>query len=229
MDWTELKEYQKKIILIDYYLDSLLPKPEPITYSDISAAYNQMKEKFFVVLAEIKYQLVDIEPAWLQVKDPNQGRPEYAEKLAVELIQQLKADKDFLELAKEYRTPGVTFRIPPKPVPPESLVEPYDVIATEADKLESGDISGPIETIDKNQQKHILIIKLEDKRSKGYKPLEKVQRQVEAKIISDRRKQAEKLILSGFRQQAENELNDEFTELCMQKIYDTRNELKTGN
>jgi hypothetical protein len=229
MDWAEFKKYQKKIILIDYYLDSLLPKPEPITYSDISAAYNQMKEEFFVVLAEIKYQLVDIEPVWLQVKDPNQDRPEYARILADELLQQLEAGKDFLELAKEYRTPGVTFRVPPKPVPPESLVEPYHVIATEADKLEPGDISGPIETTDKNQQKHILIIKLEEKRPKGYELLEKVQRQVEAKIISDRRKQSEEKIMAGFKQQAENELNDEFTEFCLQKIYETRNELKSGN
>lgn len=221
MSWADFKEYQKKIILTDYYLNSLLPKPAPITYSELLAAYNQMKEESFVVLAEIAYQLIDIEPAWLQITDPNQDRLEYARKLADELLRQLKADKDFFELAKEYRAPGISFPAPSKPVQLESLK--YKILADEAEKLQPGDISGPIETIDKNQQKHIIIMKLKDKRSKGYEPLEKVQRKVEAKIISDRLKQAQDKVLGSLSRQAENELDDEFTEFCLQKIYEIRN------
>jgi peptidyl-prolyl cis-trans isomerase C len=172
-----------------------------------------MKDEFFVTLAAIKFQLIDIEPAKLLITDPNQDQLEQARKLANELIQQLKAGKDFLELAKEY--PRVMFAVPSKPIQPASLR--YSILADEAEKLEPGDVSGPIET---PQQEHIFIMKLQEKHPKGYQPLEKVQREVEAKIISDRRKQAQEKILTRLRRQAEQELSDEFTEFCLQKIYE---------
>jgi len=111
MDWADFKKYQKKMILIEYYLASLLPKPAPVTYSDLLTAYNQMKDESFVVLAAIKFQLIDIEPARLQITDPNHNRLERARKLADELIRQLKAGKDFLELVRissnwQKNTPG---------------------------------------------------------------------------------------------------------------------------
>jgi hypothetical protein len=62
-------------------------------------------------------------------------------------------------------------------------------------------------------------MKLKEKHSKGYEPFEKVQRQVKAQIAFDRRKQAQDEILAKLRRQAEHELSDEFTELCLQKIY----------
>lgn len=215
MDWASFKVYQKKMILTEYYLASLLPKPAPITYSELLARYNQMKEESFVILAAIKFQLLDIEPAKLRITDPNQDPLEQAKKLADELLRQVKTGKDFLEVAKEYH--GVTFAAHSKPVQPESLT--YQILADEAEKLEPGDISEPIETIDKNQQKHIFIMQLKEKHSKGYEPFEKVQRQVKAQIAFDRRKQAQDKILAKLRRQAEHELSDEFTELCLQKIY----------
>jgi hypothetical protein len=213
MDWASFKEYQKKMILIEYYLGSLLPRAAPITYSELLARYNQMKEESFVILAAIKFQLIDIEPARLRITDPNQDKLEQARKLANELIRHLKAGKDFFELAKEY--PRVTFAAPSKPVQPDSLK--YSILADEAEKLEPGDVSGPIET---PQQNHIFIMKLQEKNPKGYEPLEKVQREVADKIISDRRKQAQDKILNRLRRQAENEISDEFIEFCLQKIYE---------
>jgi peptidyl-prolyl cis-trans isomerase C len=213
LDWASFKEYQKKLILTEYYLGSLLPRAAPITYRELLAHYNQMKDESFVTLAAIKFQLIDIEPAKLRITDPNQDQLEQARKLANELIQQLKAGKDFLELAKEY--PRVMFAVPSKPIQPASLR--YSILADEAEKLEPGDVSGPIET---PQQEHIFIMKLQEKHPKGYEPLEKVQREVEAQIISDRRKQAQEKILTRLRRQAEQELSDEFTEFCLQKIYE---------
>ncbi len=212
MDWASFKVYQKKMILTEYYLGSLLPKPAPITYSELLARYNRMKEESFVILAAIKFQLIDIEPAQLRITDPNQDRLEQAGKLAYELLRQVKAGKDFHEVAKEYH--GVTFAAHSKPVQPESLT--YQILADEAEKLEPGDISGLIET---PQQKHIFIMQLKEKYPKGYEPFEKVQRQVKAQIAFDRRKQAQDKILAKLRRQAEHELSDEFTELCLQKIY----------
>jgi parvulin-like peptidyl-prolyl isomerase len=84
------------------------------------------------------------------------------------------------------------------------------MLATEAQKLQPGQISGPIEV-----EGHIFIMKLEDKRSKSYEPFEQVQKELEGKIISDRRQKAfEKL-------NAELVLDekDAFLDFCLEKIY----------
>jgi hypothetical protein len=216
MDWASFKEYQKKIILTEYYLGTLLPRAAPITYSELLARYNQMKEESFAILAGVKFQLIDIEPAMLRITDPNQDQLEQARKLANELLKQIKAGSNFPEVAKEHH--GVSFAAHSQPVQPESLK--YSILADEAEKLEPGDISGPIETL---QQSHIFIMKLVEKHQKGHEPLEKVQREVEAKIVSDRRKESQDKILTRLRRQAENELSDEFTEFCLQNIYERNN------
>ncbi|MHC4656418.1 MAG: peptidylprolyl isomerase [Planctomycetota bacterium] len=217
MDWASFKEYQKKMILTEYYLASLLPKAASITYSELLARYNQMKEESFAIQASVKFQLIDIEPAKLRITDPNQDRLEQAKKLADELLKQVKAGKNFPDVAKEH--PGVSFAAHSKPVQPESLK--YGILAEEAEKLEQGDISGLIET---QQKQHIFIMKLEEKHSKGYEPLEKVQKQVKAQIAFDRRKQAQDKILTRFRRQAKHELSGEFTAFCLQSIYNMSNE-----
>src|SRR4030043_2044786 len=118
--------------------------------------YNRMKDDSFVIGALIKFQLIDIEPTKLQTIEPNQNRVEQARKLADEIIQQIKAGKDFLELANEY--PGVSFAAYSKPVQPESLK--YKILAEAAEQLEPGGISGPLETPGETQ---FFIFKLEKK------------------------------------------------------------------
>ena len=221
MDWADFKEHQKKRILTEYYIGSLLPRPAPITYSEMLTAYNRMKDEFFATQEAIKFQLIDIEPAKLYTTDPNQDRLEQARKLADELHKQVKAGRGFPEAAKAH--PAVSFAAPSQPVQPESLK--YGILADEAKKLEPGGISEPFETA---RQEHIFIIKLEEKHPKGHVQLEKVQGQVRAKIASDRRKQAQDKILTRFRRLAENELSDEFTEFCLKNIYKMSNELTTG-
>ena len=220
MDWKSFKEYQKKLILTEYYLSTLLPKTAPITYSDLLDCYNRTKDDSFVIPASIKFQLIDIEPAQLQRTDPNLSQVENARKLADELIKQLTAGKNFLELANDY--PRVSFAAHSKPVQPENLK--YKILADEAEKLKPGDISTPIETAG---QEHIFIMKLEEKQPKSYQPLENVQEQVQAIIASERLKQSQDKVLGSLRRQAESELNDEFTEFCLQNIYKMVNEPQT--
>lgn len=210
LDWTSFKEEHKKIILSEYYAASLLPKPSPITYSELLASYNQMKEEFFVIPEEIRCQLLDIELGELEVE----GDPvETARELADKLLKQLKAGKDFLALSNEYV--GVFFAPHSEPVQLESLK--YPILAEEASKLQPGAFAEkPIETPELD---HIFIMKLEERRPKSYLPFEQVQGQVEAKIVFDRNKQAEEEIRAGFTQRAERELNDEFTEFCLRKMY----------
>jgi parvulin-like peptidyl-prolyl isomerase len=185
MSRQSYKEYVKMTVLVQSYRASKMPENTPVTYSELLKRYNEMKNEFFASQATIKFELLDIEVAALEVTDPNQDlgpedRQKFARELANELSRRIGAGEDFDRLAEEYS--GVSLRVYKEPVRPESLVEPYNTCAVEAEKMEPGEVSAPIETGGR-----IFIIKLEEKQAKGYKPLEEVQKQVEEKIIAERR------------------------------------------
>jgi len=220
MDWRSFKEYQKKVILTQSYIASQLPDNRPITYTELVDTYNEMKDDFFSTEAMLKFRLIDIKPAELEVADANQSRLEQAKELAGELVRRLRAGEDFGELARKYshghrREFGGLW----KPRQPENLEKPYDVLATEAERIEPGQIAGPIET-----GEHIFIMKLEEKQSKSFKSLEKVQGEVEAKIIFDRRKKAVDRLAAKLWRQAALSNMDAFIDFCLEKIYRMSNE-----
>lgn len=145
-----------------------------------------MKDEFFFRRAVLRFRLIDIEPAKLEVTDPNQNRLEKAEELADELMGRLRTGEDFGELAKRYSNGHrAMFGGLWKPVEPGSLAKPYDILAGEAERIKPGQIAGPIKA-----GEHIFIMKLEDKQSAGFEPFEDVQSQVEAQIFFERRKKA---------------------------------------
>jgi parvulin-like peptidyl-prolyl isomerase len=177
--------------------------------------YNRMKDELFVTTAMLKFQLIDIEVAKLEVAEPNQSRLEQARELADELMRRLQAGEDFGELANKYshghrRQFGGLW----KPVQPGSLAEPYDILAAEAELIEPGQLAGPTEA-----DGHIFIMKLVEKRPEDVEPFEKVQEQVKAKIIFERRKRAVDKLTAEFVQQVVLNGKDEFIEFCTRKIY----------
>jgi hypothetical protein len=99
-------------------------------------------------------------------------------------------------------------------VQPQSLAKPYDILAAETDKMKPAQIAGPIEA-----GEHIFIMKLEEKRPKSFEPLENVQKEVEAKIIFDRRKKAVDEFSSKLVQQAALNERDRFIDFCLEKTY----------
>ncbi|OHB56338.1 MAG: hypothetical protein A2173_10335 [Planctomycetes bacterium RBG_13_44_8b] len=215
MDRQKFKENRKKFILTQWYIASKLIDQKPITHSELIKCYNQMKEQYFATPASLEFRLIDIQPEKLGVADPYLDKTIEAKKLANQLIKRVQQGEDFGELAKQYshghtRESGGLW----KPVQPESLVKPYDVLVAEAKKIEPGQIAGPIET-----QGHILIMKLEDKRSKGYEPFEKVQPELEQMIIIERRKKAIDKLNTDLMQQVVLKEKDEFIDFCLDKIY----------
>jgi parvulin-like peptidyl-prolyl isomerase len=215
MDRNSFKERQKKMILIQSYMASKLPRYRPPTYRELMDCYNRMKDEFFFKPAQIRFRLIDIEAANLDITDPNQDRLEEARKLAGELVGRMKTGEDFGTLAQQYshgigRESGGSWQ----PIRPESLARPYDVLAAEAEKIEPGQIAGPIET-----PEHIFIMKLEEKQLAGYEPLEKVQKQVEDKIFSEQRDEVINRVNAGLMEQAEVGKTDEFVDFCVEKIY----------
>jgi len=215
MDWQSFKEHQKKVILVQWYISKQLPKDKPITYSEMMDCYNEMKGKSFSQPAKVTFRLIDIEFAKLKVTDPNKSQQQQAKDLADELVGRLKAGEDFGELAKKYSHDyRASFGGLWKPVQPDSLAKPYDVLAAEAEKIEPGQIAGPIEA-----GGHIFIMKLEEKEQVSVEPFEKVQEQVEAKIISDRQNQFREELGEKLSEQAAVANKNEFVDFCVEKIY----------
>jgi len=222
MDRKSFKENRKKYIITQWYLASKLSENKPVTYSELINYYEQMKEQSFVMPAKLQFQLIDIQPAKLQIPDSSQDRLEQARKLANKLVRQIRAGADFGELAKQHshghrRAFGGLW----KPVQPESLAEPYDILAAEAEKIEQGKIAGPIET-----EGHIFIVKLQEKQPKSYEPFDKVQRQLEEKIIIDRRKGAIDKLNAELMRQVVLDGKEEFIDFCVEKIYKMKETLQ---
>ena len=215
MDWASFKDYQKKMILSQSYLHEKLPGEKPITYNEVLVCYNDMKDKSFTSPAKLKFRLIDLEISRVELTEPNQNRQEYAKKLAGELIRQLNEGADFGELAKKYSkdhraSAGGLW----DSVDPESLAKPYDVLALEADKIEPGQLAGPIEA-----QGHIFIMKLDEKKPKSVEPLDKVQKEIEAKITFNRRKKAIDEFGLKLAEQAAVAEKDAFIDFCTDKLY----------
>jgi hypothetical protein len=210
MDWEEFRRHQRRLILISLQL----PKPRPITYSELVDCYNKMKEEFFAVPAAMKFQLIDIEPAKLKVTEAGKDRRQSGIALANELIKRIKAGEDFGESVKGYS--GVSFVRFSEPVRPVSLAEPYDVLVAEAEKMQPGEVTGPVEA---ERGEHIFIMELEEKRPGSFRPLGDVQRQVKEKIILDRREQAAREIDAKLARQAALVERSEFVDFCVKEIY----------
>jgi peptidyl-prolyl cis-trans isomerase SurA len=216
MTWNSFRDYQRKMILSQDYVRKQLPeRPSSIAYNEIVNCYDEMKEEFFALPATITFRLIDIQPAKIEAADPNINRGEQARILAKELVKRLQQGEDFGELARRYShdyraSAGGLW----PPLQPSSLAEPYDILAAEANKIEPGQIAGPIEA-----GEHIFIMKLEDKGSRRFQPLETVQKEVEAKIAFDRRKKTfDDFNAKLVQQTALNEM-DKFIDFCLGKIY----------
>ena len=215
MNWVDFKEYQKKMILSQSYISSKLPEDNPITYNELADYYDRVKDKYFVRPAMIKFRLIDIEIDKIEGRDANESKSERAGDLADELVKRLAAGEDFSELAKKYsngyrKEAGGLWNA----VEPESLAEPYDVLAEMAEKAQPGQVVGPI-----GAGEHIFIMRLEEKQPKLVEPFEKVQKEVEAQLSFERRKQKFDEFGENLIKQATLTEKDEFVNYCIKRIY----------
>jgi hypothetical protein len=216
MSRQSYKEYLKMAILNQSYAASKVADNRPITYSELLECYDEMRDESFVKPATVKFRLIDIKVALLEVTDVNEDRQEQAQRLGNELIGRIRAGEDFDKLGEKYL--GVSLRVYNEPVQPESLEKPYDICVVEAEKMKPGQIR-LIET-----DGHIFIMKLEGKWPKGYKPLEEVQKEVEERIVSERRQKAEDALEAELLRQVTLDEKDEFVDFCLKKIYRMSNE-----
>lgn len=208
-------DMRKRSILVQSYLGKKSSANRPVTYRELIDCYNQMKDEHFAIEPRIAFRLIDIQPGRFELTDPNQDRHEIAKDLADKLAERLKSGEDFAELAKQYsHGHRKDFGGLWPPVNPESLAAPYNLIAIEADKIEPGQIAGPLVAT-----WHVFIIKLEEKQLAGYEPFEDVQEQVARQVAINRHNELVNQLNARLKREAEAGSTDEFVDFCLEKIY----------
>ncbi|MCK4292310.1 MAG: peptidyl-prolyl cis-trans isomerase [Planctomycetes bacterium] len=220
MDRESYKERHKRFIITQSYLASRLPYKKPVTYGELVEYYEKNKDELFFKPARLKFRLIDIEIAKVEITDPNQNRLEESGKLGEKLMRQIRAGEDFGKLAEQYSHGhwGMFGGLWPA-LQPDSLVEPYDILAEKTELIKTGETAGPIETVG-----HIFIVKLEERQLEGYEPLEKVQGQVNNRILADRQNEAIIRLNERLLRQAAIGETDEFVDFCLEKIYRMSND-----
>jgi len=218
-NWKNFRKQQKKLIITQSYISSIMPKDEFITHKQLLSTYNKMKEKSFTTPAAITLRLIDIQPDKLELPEPNLNRRKYAVNLAYKILSRITKGDDFAELAKKYShgyramNGGLW-----ESLNPQSLAKPYDILAQKAENMKPGEITGPIQTKD-----HLFIMKSEQKKIKTVTPLQKIQKQVENKIRFERQEKAINKISENIAKEASrlisSETGEKFINVCLRKLY----------
>ena len=219
LDWPRFRDYQKKLLLTQSYLSQKLSEDKPVGHSELLTYYEAMKDEYFQWGGQIQFRLIDIvidkvEPAESS-EAGGQSKKEVALKRAKEVLEKIGAGEDFAKLAQEYsdghraKYGGLW-----TPVTTGSLAAPHDELEKEAQKMQVGQVSGPIEA-----DGHIFIMKLEDKRDAGCEPFEDVQQRIEAEILFQRRKERFDEMISNLIRQANIADMDGFINFCVGRAY----------
>lgn len=218
MNRTTFKERKKRQILAQYSVESQMSRGRPITYSELVTTYDRMKDEAFVQPGLIQFRLIDISASKIDLTDPNDNPVDAARRVAEGLVTRIMAGEDFGKLAEEYSKysdyyiSGSEGLWPARD--PESLAEPYAVLAGVSQKIEEGQVAGPIDA-----PGHAFIMKLVQKREKGYLPMAEVQEQVEANIEETRRIAAIDRLDAEIGEQMALADTEGFVNDCLERLY----------
>lgn len=215
MSRSSYKEWKKKQILAQYIFDSKYPRKQPVTYGEMLARYDAMKDENFRQPGVVQFRLIDIPAAGIEAGDPNEDPARRARALGEELRQKVDAGADFGELAGQYsqgqwKEQGGLWR----PRDPDSLAAPYDVLAREAQNMKPGEVAGPIEAPGR-----VFLMKLEQKQEPGYRPLSEVQEEVRENILAERRRKVVDEIDEEITRQVALADTDRFIDYCLERLY----------
>ena len=171
MDWNSFKEYHKKMMLAQSYIQSQLPENIPIAYHEMLDYYNSTKDRFFTSAG------LHTVPAHRYRRDENRRqRPQRRQAskssgACQPVVEQLHNDANFAELAAKYSSDHRSqFGGLWKPVSPMPSRRPMMCSPNNPKTMQPGQIAGPIDA-----GEHIFIMKLEDKKVASVEPFDKVQ------------------------------------------------------
>lgn len=213
MSRVQYKQWRRKKLLADYLVESRIQRDRPITYNELLARYDEMKDKEFVQDAVLQLRLIDIDVAKAATEHPNEDPVQRAK----DLRKRIDAGEDFGELAKQYsqglrREEGGLW--PPRA--PDSLAAPYDVLAKQAKSMAVGQVAGPIEV-----PGHCFLMKIEQKQDRSYRPLdlEAVQAKVRRDITERRFRTVLEELDNEIRQQVDLANTSQFVDYCLDRFY----------
>ncbi len=214
LDWDGFREYQKRIMLTQWYISQELEDDSPITHSAMLDYYNVMKESMFQRDGKLTFRLIDIVPAKLSLAGEEAAK-QAALELAQGLLKRIDEGEDLASLAEEFShghraASGGLW----ENVTMGSLAEPYNVLEVEAGKIPEGAIAGPIET-----EGHVFIVKLVDKVEEMHKSFEDVQEDIEADIRFRRRVKQYNEMVVKLMEKANIANMGNFVEYCVQTAY----------
>lgn len=214
--WQDFYQQQRRAILVQAFLSEEMKDEKPITYSELLKYYESIKGESYTKNAFIEFRLIDLETErFADANDPNIKGEQKAMELAGQIEQKIKNGEDFAELAKKYsndesaKVGGLW-----KPVRPGSLVEPYSVIEKTAEDMNAGGVSEPI-----SASGHIFIVKLENKQAQICEPFEKVQMEVEARYLFERKRKLVDKTMKKIISQVDLTYADNFLEYCTEQAY----------
>jgi len=215
MNRSTYKERIKRDILAEYVIRSKIGRTRPVTYGEIVAKYNEIKDEEYLQDAILQLRLIDINVARTPLENADDDPLQKARQLAEDLRKRIDAGEDFAELAKQYSNdPRSSQGGLLSPRAPDAYAAPYDVLAQKARGMKPGDVAGPIEVVG-----HFFLMKVEVNQDRGYIPLGEVQSQVREEILRDRRSAAADELENEIVQQAALTDTTQFIDRCLEKIY----------
>jgi peptidyl-prolyl cis-trans isomerase SurA len=140
-------QWKKKQMLARHLLQSKFLRNRPITFNEISARYEEIKDSKFAREGTLQWRLIELHADKVAVKYPQEDAALKARQLAEDLRKRIDAGEDFAELAKKnsdglHSEEGGLWR----PRDPIALAAPYDALAKKAMSMEAGQVAGPLET-----------------------------------------------------------------------------------
>lgn len=229
MDWQQYRESQKKKMLIEwYYASQNLLEDKPVSHSEMLDYYEAMQQdsfqfKGYLRKEDVKWQgfiefrLIDIKVDSDRMEVGfGETRKDVAIRKAGELIDRIEQGEDFGDLAKLYsdghrKEKGGLWT----PVSEGSgLNPPYNVLVPEAEKMEVGEVSGPVES-----EGHVFIMKLEQEKKGGVASFTDLQARIERDIQLARRRERFDKLISKLMVQANISGLEQFVDVCVEKAW----------
>jgi parvulin-like peptidyl-prolyl isomerase len=209
------KQWKKKQILAKYLMETRFARERPITYGELLARYEEMKDKQFAREGVLQLRLIDIQTDKVHVKAANEDPARQAQQLAEDLRKRVDAGENFGALAKQYShglrsEQGGLWT----PRDPDALAAPYDVLAKTAQGMEPGQVAGPIEA-----PGHFFIMRVEQKRERAYQQLSEVQDQVKNDIMDQRWREMLTELDAEIGRQAALADTSRFVNYCLDRFY----------
>jgi hypothetical protein len=220
MDWRTFREYQKKLLMTHSYLSGKLNTTIRFTHSEMIAHYDKVRSEQFCRSGTLEFHAIDIVPGLLSADriDDGQSAKDAGVQLAAAIAARARAGDDFAELARNY-SQGPLARSGGKWLPvtigANALPKPYDILETEALKLEPGQISDPIINAD-----HIFVLKLDRKDLGGCKSFTEVQPLVEQQLLFQYRKTQYEKYIGELIKQVDFVEMERFSEFCANAAYE---------